>query len=226
MCKYYEENKTCPMGPRCHFAHGQEDMRKPNDALPANTPMMPNSTKNPQNMSAPANPLMVNNYKTVVCKYWEQGKCKYQNGCSFAHGDVEKRAHDQPVMNMNGYDPLKDPNIEMTMKIKQLSMIGEALLDLYPSDQVIKNYVTNAMQMQTSNNITGGAETLQKILYNQNLNEEMKRKHEEIVQNAKIFAEQSYDMLKAGKIPDFMIEMQQQQMQAMQQAQQQQGMMS
>ena len=44
----------------------------------------------------------------------------------------------------------------------------------------------------------------------------MKRKHEEIVQNAKIFAEQSYDMLKAGKIPDFMIEMQQAQLHAMQ----------
>ena len=128
-------------------------------------------------------------------------------------------------MNMNGYDPLKDPNIEMTMKLKQLSMIGEALLDLYPNDQGIKNYVTNAMHMLTSNNITGGAETLQKILYNQNLNDEMKGKHEQIVQQAKFFAEQSYDMQKAGKIPDFMIEMQQQQMQAMQMAQNP-GMMS
>ena len=195
MCKYYEENKACPMGPmRCHFAHGPEDLRKPNDPLPTNPPMMPNSSKNAQNICPPANPHMVNNYKTVVCKYWEQGKCKYQNNCSFAHGEVEKRNQDQPVMNMNGYDPLKDPNIEMTMKIKQLSMIGEALLELYPNDQAIKNYVTNAMQMLTSNNITGGAETLQKILYNQNLNDEMKGKHESIVQSAKFFAEQSYDM--------------------------------
>jgi hypothetical protein len=38
----------------------------------------------------------------------------------------------------------------------------------------------------------------------------MKKKHEEIVQNAKKFAEQSYDMLRMGQFPDFMLNMQQQ----------------
>ena len=62
---------------------------------------------------------------------------------------------------MVGYDPLKDPNIEYMMKIQQLNMIGNALLKLYPNDQVINNYVESAMQMLSSNNINGGAETLQ-----------------------------------------------------------------
>merc|ERR1719498_635113 len=37
---------------------------------------MPNS-KVPQQMGQYVNPSMVQNYKTIVCKYWEQGKCKY-----------------------------------------------------------------------------------------------------------------------------------------------------
>lgn len=67
----------------------------------------------------------------------------------------------QNMGGMVGYDPLKDPNIEYMMKIQQLNMIGSCLLDLYPNDQVIKNYVESAMQMLASNNINGGAETLQ-----------------------------------------------------------------
>ena len=27
----------------------------------------------------------------MVCKYWQQGKCKYQNNCSFAHSETEVR---------------------------------------------------------------------------------------------------------------------------------------
>lgn len=62
---------------------------------------------------------------------------------------------------MIDYDPLKDPNIEYMMKIQQLNMIGTSLMKLYPNDQIINNYVENAMQMLSSNNINGGAENLQ-----------------------------------------------------------------
>lgn len=89
-------------------------------------------------------------------------------------------------------------------------MIANSLQGLYPNDQMIVSYVKNAQQMLASNNINAGAETLQKILYNTNASEEMKKKHEEIVQNAKKFAENSYDMLRAGQIPEFMVQMQQQ----------------
>jgi hypothetical protein len=88
-----------------------------NDPLPNETPLMPNS-RVPQNVQGSyINPMMVNNYKTVVCKYWEQGKCKYVTNCSFAHGDTEQRK--AGANNMNGYDPLKDPNIEYMMKVQQ-----------------------------------------------------------------------------------------------------------
>lgn len=41
----------------------------------------------------------------------------------------------------------------------------------------------------------------------------MKKKHEAIVQEAKKFAEQAYEMLRTGQIPEFMVQMQQQQLQ-------------
>lgn len=118
VCKYYEENKVCPLGAKCHFAHGKEDMRKINDPLPQNAPMMPNS-KVQQQMGQFMNPMMINNYKTVVCKYWEQGKCKYQQNCSFAHGEQDIKDPAQMGGPLNGYDPLKDPNIEYMMKLQQ-----------------------------------------------------------------------------------------------------------
>ena len=73
-------------------------------------------------------------------------------------------------------------------------MIGNELKALYPNDQSINNYIDNAMQMLATNNINGGAETLQKILYSTNISADMKEKHDHIVQEAKKFAESSYDM--------------------------------
>ena len=50
-------------------------------------------------------------------------------------------------------------------------------------------------------------------MYNTNISEDFKKKHEFIVQEAKEFAEQAYEMLRVGTIPEFMVQMQQQQMQ-------------
>ena len=70
--------------------------------------------------------------------------------------------------------------------------------------------------LQSKGDMNNAAEALQKILYNTNIGEEMKKKHEEIVQAAKKFAESAYDMLRKGELPDFMQEYMQQQMMGMQ----------
>jgi len=31
MCRAYEQNETCTMGERCHFAHGREELRRIKD---------------------------------------------------------------------------------------------------------------------------------------------------------------------------------------------------
>lgn len=57
----------------------------------------------------------LHNYKTVICKYWEQGKCKFASKCSFAHGDPEMRNPEsnfvlQPSNQI--IDPLKNTAFE------------------------------------------------------------------------------------------------------------------
>lgn len=215
MCKYHEQEKICPLGARCHFAHGEKDMRHQSDPLPNNTPLLSNN-KLQQNQQQMVGPRVVGNFKTVVCKYWEQGKCKYGNTCSFAHGNTEKRddAVNMGMVNQQamggmmgnmGYDPLKDPQVEYMMKLQQLSIIAQQLSRLYPHDNTIDQYIKSAQNMLQTNNINSAAETLQKILYSSNVNEEMKKKHEEIVSQAKKFAESAYEMLKQGQVPDFMM---------------------
>ena len=32
-CRHYETHKNCALGDKCHFAHGDEELRKPEDPL-------------------------------------------------------------------------------------------------------------------------------------------------------------------------------------------------
>lgn len=73
MCKYWQDQKTCPKGDGCHFAHGPSELRKADDPLPDNTPIA-NPSKVPNLASFLPNDKSATNYKTTMCKYYEEGK--------------------------------------------------------------------------------------------------------------------------------------------------------
>jgi hypothetical protein len=33
ICRHWATSGTCQIGARCHFAHGKEELRNPNDAI-------------------------------------------------------------------------------------------------------------------------------------------------------------------------------------------------
>jgi hypothetical protein len=88
LCKHYLENESCPLHQFCQFAHGDTELRQPSDPLPAN-------------FGKTALGAVHSNYKTEPCKYIEkEGKCPFGEGCSFYHGDVDKRKLIDPLPNL------------------------------------------------------------------------------------------------------------------------------
>lgn len=80
LCKHFETNGgQCSKGNSCHYAHGMQELRRRDDPLPAELMM--------KMMNIP-----YNNYKTQLCKFWvQEGKCRFNKNCSYAHGDHELR---------------------------------------------------------------------------------------------------------------------------------------
>jgi hypothetical protein len=66
ICRHFK-NGNCSLNNTCHFAHGPEELRQFSDPLPNQIPQVL--------------PKVVNNYKSVKCKFFEQGFCKNQNNC-------------------------------------------------------------------------------------------------------------------------------------------------
>lgn len=63
-------------------------MRQPNDPLP-------------KNFGKTALGAVHSNYKTTPCKFWkETGECKFGEGCSFYHGEDERRRLIDPLPNL------------------------------------------------------------------------------------------------------------------------------
>lgn len=92
LCKNYNSDHGCQYGEKCQFAHGTEELR----VAPKMQAMM--------GMGKPMQKVQKNilNYKIVKCKNFEkEGKCKYGEHCSFAHGDAELRVKSSynPAMN-------------------------------------------------------------------------------------------------------------------------------
>ena len=58
--------------------------------------------------------VQYNNYKTQLCKFWEQeGKCKFNKNCSYAHGNDElRKPYDElpKDANLNQVNLKKDQN--------------------------------------------------------------------------------------------------------------------
>lgn len=192
MCKYYSSCKPCPLGTRCHFAHGRDELRKITDDLPTNAPYIPNTKDQSQDENGdPKQQVGLHNYKTVTCKYWEQGKCKYQQNCSFAHGDCEMR-NPENVPNrigLNPIDPLKNTAVEYFLRHQQLMKISNELLVRYKGKIEIESIVNSGISALNGWKINQAAESLMKVVYNGDLAQDEREFNMKLIRESCAFAE-------------------------------------
>ena len=183
MCKYFSQDKPCPLGSRCHFSHGKEEIRKMNDPLPQNTPIVPGAK---QIDPAGGTPVILNNYKTVVCKYWEQGKCKYLQKCAFAHGDSEVRTQDLGTLLNSGaiLDPLKVPAFEYLLRQQQLEIICSEILENEKENKEAKELVQQATENLREWKINNAADILLKYIMNTDIDESSKKIRKTILEKS------------------------------------------
>lgn len=109
---------------------------------------------------------MATNYKTVMCKYWQQtGNCKYSDNCSFAHGDPEMRTAIENASALAGqqlpytqqWDPMKDPKIEFAIRLHQLAIISELLSQFHKSDYKTLKEIGEAHEQLSKGNINSAS---------------------------------------------------------------------
>lgn len=79
LCRSWTETNQCRYGPKCQFAHGEEELR----------PIL----RHPK-------------YKTELCRSWsDTGRCPYGNRCRFIHGKINlidsNQINQQDLINQN-----------------------------------------------------------------------------------------------------------------------------
>ncbi|GLJ10478.1 hypothetical protein SUGI_0128980 [Cryptomeria japonica] len=95
LCNHYASAEGCQFGDKCHYAHGEKELRKenvlPNELLPSGVgTAITNFGTATTNFGAgsKANP----GYKTCLCNNFSSSEgCKYGDKCHFAHGEKELR---------------------------------------------------------------------------------------------------------------------------------------
>lgn len=77
LCRNWMETRQCRYGPKCQFAHGEDELR--------------GLLRHPK-------------YKTEICRsFHTSGKCSYGNRCRFVHSANEMRTPEGALLDDNGY---------------------------------------------------------------------------------------------------------------------------
>lgn len=108
------------------------------------------------------------NFKTIRCKYFDQGACKNGDKCSFAHGDSELRTdhvnRDRHASAPNpGYQhsTIQNPDPENQILTKQLGFIIERLGGLYEKDFEVSERLMTAKRVLAQKSIKESADLLE-----------------------------------------------------------------
>jgi len=154
LCQNFEKTGTCQMAEKCHFAHGDQELRRISDPIPVHAFSLYSKPSNYGNDYAEQKPqgdipagYVKNNYKTIQCKFFMQdGHCSFGERWTYSHGDNDLRPlyipANTPEYEQNGTQGHNngDPN-------NQFDENGEGRLDMQDNQMYA---VFNENQQQTS----------------------------------------------------------------------------
>lgn len=227
-CRHWEQTGLCQMGARCHFAHGKEELRQMNDPLP--TPAEPKTFSPSGGIGGPGGPgpqgvaaagamgggMPYSNYKTVKCKYFDQGLCKFGESCSFAHGEEDMRNFQENAAsgsfnmasmggNMGSYGQYammanqQYYYTELNKKVvqMQLNYIISTFNQIKGND-MIKQKTKLATDLLSANNLNDCITILNEIIYNPVASNEEKEIFQKVLAEVQVIGSQYYAQLMAS----------------------------
>jgi len=211
MCRHYEQTGTCQLGPKCHFAHGKEELRKITDPLPPTVvaeqkaPSMPQA----QPFNVPNNPVP-SNYKTVKCKYFEQGYCKYNQSCSFAHGDQDLRTpQENATMPSMSYsmpnvsqapNPLTDQTTQNAVAQQQIQYLITQMEQYHANNPQFLYNIKSAKELNACGNMQAAATAIYEIIQRAEKSKEDNEKYNEFLANIQNLGQVLYQQLQVQYI--------------------------
>lgn len=162
------------------------------------TPMQSMGAGAPWGMSKP--PGGASNYKTIKCKYYEQGFCKNLTNCTFAHGDMEVRGSMGSVgmpQQYPGYDQVtlqqQQAQQQQQTTFNTFIFVLKSLESVFSTNQAVTqqlkmaiDQVTNMSDFQSASNI------IQEIMQSPERTEAEINKYSTIWQNAQNYSQTNY----------------------------------
>lgn len=203
MCKHFEQNGQCYLGAKCHFAHGQEELRSPSDPLPPMKSPGTNDNKAFQGYQGYSAPPNVSNYKTIKCRFFEKGHCKYGTSCSFAHGDQDIRSPNSPVpshvlSNMQMNDPMMSSLYNQTTQNQiaqqQIVFLINQMEQYHSNDQDFLAKLKQATELNNSGNIQAAASLVYSIINRPNKTKEEEASYTSFTQQIQSYGSYLYQM--------------------------------
>jgi len=212
ICKHFTQTGQCHMGAKCHFAHGKEELRDFNDPIPQGvTPMIrtPKQTwdfagqQQQGGQSINSNQSSGGNYKTAKCKFFEKGYCKYEQNCSFAHGDQDLRSPNSYSTPQGGPGGMSNANttsfnssLQSQVAFKQIQFLSEQLGKYHANSPDFFEKIKKATEMNQSGNTQGAASVLYGIMSRQDRTEEENENYAAIIYSTQQMGDSVYQKLK------------------------------
>jgi hypothetical protein len=149
-------------------------------------------------------PSTIPNYKTIKCKYWEKGHCRYQGSCSFAHGDQDLRAQNGPgrqnvtnmQMNTNMMSYMSESSTVQNQIVQQqiLSLISQ-MEKYHSNDKEIISKLMQASELNQAGNVQDAASMVFNIINRQNKTKEDSDQYAIFMQSIQNFGSMMYQQL-------------------------------